>query len=217
MIKYKLTNQNMQTYNGFQWKLGEWQEAQGSSEKDLCTDGWLHCYDSPLLAILQNPRHADIKNPRLWEVEVAGDFKNDKGLKCGYRKMRLVKEIKVPKITTEQKIKYAILCAKQVYLEKKWNIWADNWLSNINRTAPAPPVVYIIGDDAYVVANSAAHAAASAADAHAAAHATYAVATYAAADATAAHAAYAAYAVATYAAAVGKKINLVELAEECMK
>ena len=102
MIKYKLTNQNMQTYNGFQWKLGEWQEAQGSSEKDLCTNGWLHCYDSPLLAILHNPRHADIKNPRLWEVEVAGDFKNDKGLKCGYRKMRLVKEIKVPKITTEQ-------------------------------------------------------------------------------------------------------------------
>ena len=180
MIKYKLTNQNMQTYNGFQWKLGEWQEAQGSSEKDLCTNSWLHCYDSPLLAILHNPRHADIKNPRLWEVEVAGDFKNDKGLKCGYRKMRLVKEIKVPKITTEQRVKYAILCTKQVYAEKEWNTWADNWLSNVNRTAA----------DAARVATHAAYVA-HAADASA----------YAAVDA--AHA--------------GKKINLVELAEECMK
>ena len=177
MIKYKLTDQKMQTYQGFQWNLGEWQEARGSSEKGLCSDGWLHCYDSPLLAVLHNPIHADISNPRLFEVEVDGDCKNDNGIKCGYKKMRLVREISIPTITTEQKIKYAILCVKQVCFEKEWNIWADNWLSNVDRTSDA---------------------------AYAAAHVSHA------ADAADA----AAYAAVAYA---GKKINLVELAEESMK
>ena len=135
MIKYKLTDQNMQTYQGFQWNLGEWRKARGSSEKSLCSNGWLHCYDSPLLAVLHNPIHADISNPRLFEVEVDGDCKNDNGIKCGYKRMRLVREISIPTITTEQKIKYAILCAKQVCFEKEWNMWADNWLSNVDRTS----------------------------------------------------------------------------------
>jgi len=192
MIKYKLTDQKMQTYQGFQWNLGEWQEARGSSEKGLCSDGWLHCYDSPLLAVLHNPIHADISNPRLFEVEVDGDCKNDNGIKCGYKRMRLVREISIPIITTEQKIKYAIFCAKQVCFEKEWNIWADNWLSNVDRTS-----------DAAHVAAHAAHVAA-----HAAADAAYAAyVAYVAADA------YVAY----VAADARKKINLIELAEESMK
>ena len=166
MIKYKLTDQKMQTYQGFQWNLGEWQEARGSSEKGLCSDGWLHCYDSPLLAVLHNPIHADISNPRLFEVEVDGDCKNDNGIKCGYKRMRLVREISIPTITTEQKIKYAILCAKQVCFEKEWNIWADNWLSNVNRTS----------DVARTADAAAAHAAA-----FAAAYAAHAAAAHAAA------------------------------------
>jgi len=156
MIKYKLTNQKMQTYNRFQWVMGEWRKARGSSEKSLCSNGWLHCYDSPLLAVLHNPIHADISNPRLFEVEVDGDCKNDNGIKCGYKRMRLVREISIPTITTEQKIKYAILCAKQVCFEKEWNMWADNWLSNVDRTSA----------DAHADAYAAAEAAANA-DAHA--------------------------------------------------
>jgi hypothetical protein len=87
---YKLTDQKLQTFKGFQWKLGEWQEAKGDIKQSLCTDGWLHCYDSALLAVLHNPIHASIKNPRLFEAEVAGKMKNDKGsgvfVKCDYLK-----------------------------------------------------------------------------------------------------------------------------------
>ena len=212
MIKYKLTDQNMQTYKGFQWKLGEWQEARGSSEKELCSDGWLHCYDSPLLAILHNPLHANIHNPKLFEVDVDGDFKNDKGMKCGFKRMRLVREIPVPKITTEQKITYAILCAKQVYKGKEWNIWADNWLSKVNRTvsdayaaADAATATYVATYAAYATADAAAAVAEAA---------TYATAATAKAAAVIEAATY----VATYAAtAAEKKINLIELAEESMK
>ena len=57
MKGYKLTNQEMQTHNGFQWELGEWQETSG--EGGLCGPGWLHYYSDPLLAVLLNPIHAD--------------------------------------------------------------------------------------------------------------------------------------------------------------
>ena len=113
MIKYKLTDQNMQTYNGFQWELGKWYQATGDINQPLCTNAWLHCYDSPLLAVLHNPIHADIKNPRLFEVETTGESKNDDKLKCGYRMMQLVKELLLPDITSDQKIAYGILCAKK--------------------------------------------------------------------------------------------------------
>lgn len=130
---YKLTNQKMQTYAGFRWILNEWQEAKGDVSKGLCSDAWLHCYDSLLLAVLHNPIHVDIKNPRLFEVEVSGEMKNDRGLKRGFRRMRIIKEIPLPKITKIQKQAYGILCAKKVYKNNSWNTWADGWLSGKDR------------------------------------------------------------------------------------
>jgi len=137
MKYYKLTDQNMQTYNGFRWKLDEWKEAKGDPVQPLCSDGWLHCYDSPLLAVLHNPIHANIQNPRLFEVEVSGDTKNDNGMKRGFRKMRLVKEVSLPIVTREQQIRYGILCAKAVYTDPEFVVWADQWLSGKDRTEAA--------------------------------------------------------------------------------
>jgi hypothetical protein len=134
---YKLTDQKMQTHNGFQWVLGEWQEAKGDESQDLCSDGWLHCYSSPLLAVLHNPIHANIQNPRLFEIEVSGATKDDNGIKQGFRKMRLIKEMPKPEITTEQRVKYAILCAKDIYEDEDFNKWADNWLSGRSRSVGA--------------------------------------------------------------------------------
>ena len=134
-IKYKLTSQNLQTYNKFQWEVGKWVETSGEGE--LCSSGWLHCYDSPLLAVLHNPIHAHINNPRLFEVEVEGKEKRDGQLKCGYTRMRLVKEIPLPEITTEQKIKYAIYCALEVCSEESLVWWANDWLSGMDRTTKA--------------------------------------------------------------------------------
>ena len=190
MIKYKLTDQNLQTHEGFQWEIGKWVKAKGKLKQNLCSDGWLHCYDSPLLAALHNPIHANINNPKLWEVEVGGRCKNDKGLKCGYRKMQLIREIPIPIINMNQRIAYGILCAKEVVTDKAWNIWADDWLSRRNRTVAA----------AYAAAHAAAHAA------------------YAAADvAYAAEAAYVADAAARAARASIKPINFVKLAKQAIK
>lgn len=131
---YKLTDQNMQTFNGFQWKLGKWVEAVGLPDQELCTNSWLHCYDSPLLAVLHNPMHARIEAPRLFEIEVGGKTKDDNGLKRGFQKMRLMKELVLPVVTQEQRIKYGILCAKAVYTDVAFARWANRWLSGKDRT-----------------------------------------------------------------------------------
>jgi len=55
---YKLTDQDMQTWKGFQWELNKWYETSG--EGPLCSEGWLHGYEDPLLAMLHNHIHANI-------------------------------------------------------------------------------------------------------------------------------------------------------------
>jgi len=142
IIKYKLTDQNIRTHKNYQWQLGRWERAKGKCNQELCTDGWLHCYDSPLIAILHNPIHAWYYKPRVWEVECKGKTKNDKGIKCGYRKMRLIKEIPVPVITTTQIVAYCILCAMEVSKDKKFLHWANNWLSGKDRSQRAAAASY---------------------------------------------------------------------------
>ena len=209
MIKYKLTNQKLQTYKGFQWEVGKWVNATGSITRPLCTDGWLHCYDSPLLAILHNPIHADIDNPKLFEVKVKGKCKTDNGLKSGFRSMCLIQELPQPYITHEQHIAYGILCARAVYSNVMWNKWADNWLLNKDRTYTVAVNAYVAADVAYVAAYVA-HAAYAAA-ANAAAHAAHAA--YAAANA----AAYAAHAACAAANSRTIILSLVDIAKEAIK
>lgn len=134
----KLVTQDLKTRKGesneTQWKVGEFQKEL-SGDGNLCGPGWYHYYYDPLLAVLFNPIHASIEKPRLYEVEALGHHKDDKGIKGGCTRMRLVKEIPIPKISHIQSIAFGILCAKIVYADKAWNSWADNWLNGTNRTA----------------------------------------------------------------------------------
>lgn len=140
-IRYKLTNQNLTTYMGFQWVLNEWKETSGFG--DLCTPGWLHCYTHPLLAVLLNVVHADIENPRLFKCEVEGKTKTDHGMKEGWTRMRLVEEIEVPKITVNQRIAFGILCAIEASKDEKFIAWANNWLSGKDRSAESANSTYV--------------------------------------------------------------------------
>lgn len=40
----------------------------------------------------------------------------------------------LPRVTIEQRVKFAILCAKAVYRDESFNLWADRWLSAEDRT-----------------------------------------------------------------------------------
>ena len=74
-MRYKLTDENGQTYGGCEWGPGVSHSAPGTG--GLCSDGWIHVYDSPWVAAMINPCHADFENPRLWECEVSGNELND--------------------------------------------------------------------------------------------------------------------------------------------
>jgi hypothetical protein len=135
IIRYKLTDQKMETYNRTQWEIGEWKQTSGDGE--LCGPGWLHCYSNPLLAAFLNPIHASFANPRLFEAEVKGNTRKDHGLKEGWNNMRLTKELVITYPTLQQYVKFGILCALAVPHEEQFALWAENWLNNINRTPAA--------------------------------------------------------------------------------
>ena len=193
---YKLTNKNMQTYGGCQWVLNE--EKTASGEGDLCTAGWLHAYTHPLLAALLNLIHADFPAPRLFKAQGTVG-KTDGQLKVGCTKLTLTEELPLPEITTNQRIRFAILCAQQVVSTTcpEWSKWAAGWLS---------------GEDRSQAAAQAAAAVRSAAAARSAAARSAAQAAWAAG--TAAEAAQWAW---TAAEAAGKELDLVALAEQAIR
>lgn len=196
--KYKLTDQNMKTHNGFQWELNKWVEVDGDGE--LCTNHKLHYYHHPLLAILLNPIHANIKNPRLFEVSCGTKGHIDNiGLKGGCNKMKLVKELSIPNVTLVQKIAFGILCSLVVYKKDSYILWANNWLNNIDRS------------------KNAAYAAAYVTDTNAVYAAAYVTDTYASYAAAAIYAANAAVNAAAHAAKNYTSIKLVLLAKKALK
>ena len=132
---YKMTTKTMTTHNDTEWAIGEWMETSGAGE--LCSEGWLHAYTDPLLAVFLNSIHANIQNPRLFRGLGDGLFKDDSGLKVGYNRMVILEEMVLPSVTLINRVSFGILCAKSVTADKKWNQWADNWLSGKNRTKAA--------------------------------------------------------------------------------
>ena len=135
MIKlYKLTDKNGQTWGGTQWGPGVSHSGTGTGE--LCGPGWIHAYEHPLIAVLLNPIHANFPNPRLWEAEGEVGLR-DGQIKCGCATLTTIREIPLPKITTEMRVRFAVLCAKEVCACRTWNAWADKWLSGEDRSEAA--------------------------------------------------------------------------------
>jgi len=133
---YKLTDENMRTYGGFQWALGVERRIEKKGG-ELCSNAYFHAYEHPLLAVLHNPIHANYRNPRLFEAITDDEPLREGQMKLGVKSITLVKELPVPAITDEQRIRYAILCAKVVCDDEEWNGWADNWLSGKDRSRSA--------------------------------------------------------------------------------
>jgi hypothetical protein len=75
-------------------------------------------------------------NARLWEAE--GDVgAEDHGLKVGCTRVKTLREVPLPVVTLEQRVRFGILCARAVYQDPAWNAWADNWLSGKDRSVAA--------------------------------------------------------------------------------
>jgi len=139
-LLYKITDKDRRTHDGFLWPepKGEWVTASG--EGQLCGPGWLHAYNSSLVAMLRNPVDGayDESTLRLWTMEWEGKRLDDTPsvLKCGVTRARLFEEIEPPKLSIRERCCAAIEIARAV------------------RTVPIPPIpawdewatAYILGD-----------------------------------------------------------------------
>ena len=135
MKYYKLLSQDLTSHQGTKWEIGV-PITITKAGNEMCSDQVLHCYNHPMLAVIFNPIHANIRKPKLFEIQVDGICNND-GLKFASKSQTLLREISVPEISLEQKIEFAIKVVKLVYKEEKWNLWADKWLDGSDRTVHA--------------------------------------------------------------------------------
>ena len=219
MKKYKLTTQKITTHLGHPWEIGVKQTIETPGVR-LCTTDVFHFYDSPELAILLNPIHANIPNPRLWEVacnQVAHD-----GLKGGAKWMTLKKELPLPAISATQKVAFGIYCARDIakYSDPSWLAWADKWLSGADRSAASAARVADAASAASAArATSAARVAGAVWEARAAGAASAASATSEAWEADAVWAARAAGAARAASAADAAELSLlfIEAAKKAME
>jgi hypothetical protein len=135
MLKIKLTDQEMRTYGGFQWGLGEKRIVEEPGT-ELCEKDLFHYYETAEQAVLFNPVHANIQSPRIFEVEVDREVAFD-GLKGGCHEMTLLRELELPVFTMEQRVEFAIKCAMRVYQEPGFVKWAGDWLTGKDRSVEA--------------------------------------------------------------------------------
>jgi len=154
MRLYKLTNILGQTHGNTQWGESVSHTAIGRLGQPLCSDGWIHAYESPEIAVLMNPNHGNFHNPRLWEAEGEIGLR-DGPLKCGCRTLTTIREIPLPAFTKKQLIRFAIHCAAQVCSDTFWRLWAAKWLNGTDRSSKAASAARPPGDAA---ANNAAMA-----------------------------------------------------------
>ena len=122
----------MRTQNDTLWGEGIKHTAIGSGTT-LCTDDVIHAYRHPLLASMFNPIHADFKKPILWECETSEPVVDD-GLKIGVKTCKTLRQIPLPEISTNARVRFAILCALKIYNEPYFTAWAEDWLSGKDRS-----------------------------------------------------------------------------------
>lgn len=123
MIVYKLTDENMKTYNNCQWKLNEIKEVRFIPELSLCTHGWIHAYESPEIAVLNNNMHGQYHpfTMRLFKADTLDSPKAFCGhSKLGSTKMVLLKELPVPQPNLLNWKFYAILSLRAMFTDLDW-------------------------------------------------------------------------------------------------
>ena len=158
MRLYKLTDEHLKTYAGFDWSELLEQQKPAPRLKGgysyLCGSSVYHAYTSPLVAVLMNPVHAGFENPRM--LEVGGKIVVNDGTKVGCLTLRPLREIELPVVTQEQRIRFGIFSALAAYnkctkeggfysytfelkffLREEFIPWARDWLSGKDRTKEA--------------------------------------------------------------------------------
>lgn len=125
----------LETYGGTVWGDGVTHAAAGDPAQDLCTDGYIHAYESDVIANFMNPIHLGFEDGayRIWQA--TGTVSKSQELKKGCLSLTTDFQISVIAPTDINRIAFAILCSKQIYESENWSIWTLGWLSGLDRSA----------------------------------------------------------------------------------
>jgi hypothetical protein len=132
---FKLTTQDGLTMQGCEaeTKWGPNVTHVSSGQGRMCGPGFLHAYTHPRLALLLNPIYSRIDDPLLWrcdgEVVVC-----DRGLLVCCKRLTTIETMPLPVLTNDQRIAFAILCAREVTDRPEFLSWADKWCDGTDRT-----------------------------------------------------------------------------------
>ena len=130
MTRYLLTNAEHETWRGSRVSLGR-SVISSKSEDSVIDRNTEELGDSPLVAVMLNPWHAQIDHQKMLELEI-GEIEAIHDNRCIYMTVR---ETGVPSVTTDQKIVFALMALQEVYQNPVFNEWADGWISGSDRSA----------------------------------------------------------------------------------
>ena len=140
MKAYKFTTAGNYTRNFTLWGNNVTHTAKGTGNH-LCSNSFIHFYRNPFVAAFVSPLHVPTTYSKLWLCEASGKIVHEP-LKSGAKSLTTLYPIPLPTITITQRIAFIILCAKEIHTDKKWNKWADNWLSGKDRTVTSAKKLY---------------------------------------------------------------------------
>ncbi|MFV1997280.1 MAG: hypothetical protein ACC641_04630 [Acidiferrobacterales bacterium] len=132
MHKYAFVDGNDTTSDNIRLEVGKY--VADATEGNQLLEKMTHAAgDSPLFAALVNPEDLSKKPMKLYSIEQwAVDPENNNG-KC----YMVVKEVEAPVVRLEQKLRFAIAAMGNLYDNKKFKTWAENWAIDSDRSYDA--------------------------------------------------------------------------------
>jgi hypothetical protein len=131
----KLVRDDYTTKNGYKYEIGKRHRATGERGQGLCSDEYLHCYESLEQAAVMAPAHVGDDYTKALLVE--GRAAESDGTKVGLRQLMVIREVEPLELSTEQRVAIAIVCVSRVCADPGWTQWAANLLSGRDRSHSA--------------------------------------------------------------------------------
>jgi hypothetical protein len=134
MIVYKVTDDVMQTFRGYQWELNVTKTTDGAGR--LCGKGWLHAYPDTLTAAFMCEFHCVYPPRRLFEAE-AGETVLHAPFKLGTTELTLKRKLPLPVIPMVVVLRTTITAVLRYGTPRyptPWHRWAARWLSGVDRS-----------------------------------------------------------------------------------
>lgn len=132
MHKYAFVDENGTTPDNIRLEVGKY-VADATEGSELLMKMTHAAGESPLFAALVNPADLNKHPMKLYSIEQwEVDPKSSDG-KC----YMVVKEVEAPVVRLEQKLRFAIAALGNLYNNKKFKRWANNWVIDSDRSCDA--------------------------------------------------------------------------------